>query len=219
MLERYLSNSTRAPCRTSGAASGWSRRSCGISKRRQRFRQARHVLGHVDQRDRQIARRMQDRKPERADQHDVAGGDLAALPERDRPGQQADGQHHRDHGVQDAAASRDRAGCGCAPHLVIDRRVEAPMLAADAGRTPAPAACCRSTSIISPSTAAALLANSWCSGLPGRGQPEHGEDHDAADDRQHGRHRQADGRSRTRSPPTVATHGGSTFQMNMFSTV
>ena len=34
-----------------------------------------------------------------------------------------------------------------------------------------------------------------------------------------GGHRQADGRTRARWRATVATHGGSTFQTNMFSTV
>ena len=54
-------------------------------QRRDRFRQARDMLGDIDERDREIARRVQDRQAERADQHDIAGGGTAALPERDRP--------------------------------------------------------------------------------------------------------------------------------------
>ena len=53
------------------------------------FGQAGDMLGDVDQRHREIARRSEDGKAERADQHDVAGGGAAALPEHDGPGQQA----------------------------------------------------------------------------------------------------------------------------------
>ena len=43
-------------------------------QRRNRFRHPRYMLGDVDQRYRKIAGRAQDRKPQRTDQHDVAGG-------------------------------------------------------------------------------------------------------------------------------------------------
>ena len=61
-------------------------------QRRDRFGQPRDMLGDIDQRHREIARGIQDREAERADQHDVAGGGAAALPQHDDPGQQPDGQ-------------------------------------------------------------------------------------------------------------------------------
>ena len=56
-----------------------------LQQRRDRFRHPRDMLGDVDQRDGEIARRIQDGKAERADQHDVAGGGAALLPELDAP--------------------------------------------------------------------------------------------------------------------------------------
>ena len=45
-----------------------------LQQRRDRFRQPGDMLGDVDQRHREIARGIQDREAERADQHHVAGG-------------------------------------------------------------------------------------------------------------------------------------------------
>ena len=66
------------------------------------------------------------------DQHDIAGGGRAALPQHDRPGQQPDRQHDRDQRRAGGAASRDRAGCAGAPPSRGRRRVEAALLAAEA---------------------------------------------------------------------------------------
>ena len=59
------------------------------------FGQPGDMLGDVDQRHRQIARCAQNGNSQRADQHDIAGGGRAALPQHDRPGQQPDGQDRR----------------------------------------------------------------------------------------------------------------------------
>jgi hypothetical protein len=61
-------------------------------QRRQRIRQPGHVLGHVDERDRQIAGAMQDLEAEGADQHHLARGRRAVLPQHNGPGHQSNGQ-------------------------------------------------------------------------------------------------------------------------------
>ena len=53
------------------------------------------VLGYIDERDGEIAGRMQDGHSKRAGQNDIPGRDSAVLPQHDRPRQQADGQAHR----------------------------------------------------------------------------------------------------------------------------
>src|SRR5260221_1095791 len=49
------------------------------------------MLYHLDQRHGEVARRMQHGETERRRQHDVAGGDLAGAPQRDRPDEDAGG--------------------------------------------------------------------------------------------------------------------------------
>src|SRR5712692_11363641 len=66
------------------------------------LRQARHVLDHVDERDRKVACRVQHRKPERARKHDVASGDSALLPKGDGPSEQGDREGYGYQRVQDA---------------------------------------------------------------------------------------------------------------------
>ncbi len=63
---------------------------------RNRLGQPGDVLGNINQRHGQIARRIQNGKSECADQHHVAGAGAPALPKRDRPRQQRDNQRHRD---------------------------------------------------------------------------------------------------------------------------
>ena len=59
---------------------------------RQRLREARDMLCDIDQRHGKVARRVEHRNTQGADQHHVAGRRRAALPEHDRPGQQAQHQ-------------------------------------------------------------------------------------------------------------------------------
>ena len=111
-------------------------------QRRDRFGQPRDMLGDVDQRDREIARGVQDGKAERADQHDVAGGGAALLPEPDRPGEQRDDQHDRHGGVSQPQLFEIAQAAAARDHLAIDRGIEAVVLVAEARRRRAPAACC-----------------------------------------------------------------------------
>ncbi len=49
------------------------------------------MLHQLDQRHSEVARRMQHGEAERGRQHDIAGGDLAGAPQRDRPDEDAGG--------------------------------------------------------------------------------------------------------------------------------
>ena len=69
-------------------------------QRRERFRKAGHVLGHIDQSHREVPGGMQDRQAQRADQHHLSGRGAAVLPQHERPGHETDRQHHRDQRVQ-----------------------------------------------------------------------------------------------------------------------
>ena len=79
------------------------------------FGQPGDMLGDVDQRHREVARGAQNGKSQCADQHDIAGGGAAALPQHDGPGQQRDRQQDSNTGMQRSAAFRDSAGCVPAP--------------------------------------------------------------------------------------------------------
>ena len=111
-------------------------------QRGDRFGQPRDMLGDIDQRHRQIARRTQNGKTERADQHDIAGGGAAALPEHDRPGQQRDGQHDGDRGMREPQLFEITQAASPRRQFAVDGRVEPVVLEARARKTPAPAACC-----------------------------------------------------------------------------
>ena len=112
-------------------------------QRRQRLRQPRQVLGDVDQRHGQVARRVQDREPERADQHDVAGGGRAALPQHDRPGEQPDRQHDRDQRVQEPQLLEIEQAAPPRRHFAVDRDRRTAGARGRGRRMPAPATCCR----------------------------------------------------------------------------
>ena len=113
-----------------------------LQQRRDRLRKPGDVLGDVDQRDREVAGRVKNGKPERADQHHVAGGGAAGLPERDRPVQQRERQHERDHGMGEAQFFEIAQAAAPRGHLPVDGRVETVDARGRTRRTPAPAACC-----------------------------------------------------------------------------
>ena len=100
----------------------------------QRLREARRVLGDVDQRDGEIARGVEDGEAERADQHDLAAGDRAALPQHDRPGEQADGQHDRGCGMQEADLFEVEQAGAARRHLLADGLPEAAALTTDSAK-------------------------------------------------------------------------------------
>ena len=187
-------------------------------QRRQRLRQPRHVLGDVDQRHREIARRVQHRQPERAGEHDVAGGGLAVLPQHDRPGEQAERQHDRDHGMQDAQLLEIEQAAPARVHLAVDGRVEAAMLAAEAAEGAHQRHVADDVDHLAVDRGG-LVGEVVMQRPPGGGEAEHDEHHDAGDSRQEPA---AIGRLMVQTSAiaaTVAAQGGSTFQTNMFSTV
>ena len=64
--------------------------------------QSRQILDHVHQRDREIARTVQDGEAKRDDQHQIARRSLPAFPHQDAPGDKAGGEQSRHHGMQQA---------------------------------------------------------------------------------------------------------------------
>ena len=128
-------------------------------QRRDRLRQARDMLGNVNERHRQVACRVQHGQAERARQHNVAGRRLTLLPQDDGPGQQSERQCDRHDGMKNAKLLEIEEAAPPRVHLAIDGRIEAsafahePANARTRGMLPI-------TSTISPSTAAALLAKS-----------------------------------------------------------
>ena len=148
------------------------------------------MLDHVDQRDRQIARRMQHREAERAGEHHIAGRDRAAMPERDRPGEQADGECHRDERVDDAQPLQIPEAALARGHLAVDGAVETAVLAAK----PAIGAHQRHVADDVDHLAVdarGLVGEVVMQRAPRTRHAEHGDDHDPADHGERDGHRHA----------------------------
>ena len=163
-----------------------------LQQRRDRLREPGRVLGDVDQRDRKVARRVQDGKAERADQHHVAGRRTAALPERDRPVQQRDRQRQRDHGMGEAKLFQIAQASAPRGQFAVDGVVEAVVLVVEPAERP------HQRHVVDDVDHFAVDGG----GLVGvvvmqrlaRGRdPEHGDEDDACDHDHAGGHRQADG--------------------------
>ena len=105
-------------------------------QRGDRFGQPGDMLGDIDQRHREIARGVQNRKPERADQHDVAGGRRAALPKHDDPGQQRDRQRDGDRGVGDPQLFEIAQASSPRRQFPVDGGVKPVVLEAEAAKRP-----------------------------------------------------------------------------------
>ncbi len=69
-------------------------------KRREGLREPCDMLRDIHERHRQIPRSVQNGKAEGAHQHHVARSAEAVLPKHNRPGQERDGQDHRDRGME-----------------------------------------------------------------------------------------------------------------------
>ena len=183
----------------------------------QRLRKAGDMLGDVDQRDREIARGVQHRKRQRADQDHVAGGRRAVLPQPDRPGQQAERQNDRHDGVKNAELLKIEQAPPARLHLVFDRRVKAATLAKKSAEGADQWHVAHDVGHFAVNGRG--LAGEIVVQRPARGrEAKHDEDHDAATTARLA----AMGRLtvKTRAiAANVATHGGNTFQTNMFSPV
>ena len=177
------------------------------------------MLSDVDQRHCKVARRVQYGQSQRACQHHVARGHRATFPQDDGPRQQADRQDDGDGGVQDAKPFQVVAGCSGGPP---SRGRWSPRTGGardpDRRRTSTNGMLLM-TSTISPSTAAALSAKSWCSGRPAAARRNSATTITPATSHQDERHRRGSTVATNPIAVAVAAHGGSTFQTNMFSTV
>ena len=103
-------------------------------ERPERFGQASDVLRHVDERDSQIPGSVQDRQSERADQNDVACRGGAALPQDNRPRQQADRQHDRDERVEQPQLFEVDQAPPPRRGFTLERGIEPAMLAAHSAK-------------------------------------------------------------------------------------
>ncbi len=101
-----------------------------------RFGQPGDMLGDIDQRHREIARRAQDGKSQRTDQHDVAGGGAAALPKHDGPGQQRDRQHDGHCGVGEPQLFEITQAASPRRQFPVDGGVKPVVLEAEAAKRP-----------------------------------------------------------------------------------
>ena len=168
-------------------------------QRRDRLRQARDMLGDVDQRHREIARGTQDREAERADQHHVAGGGRAALPERDGPGQQRDRQHDGDGGVGQPQLFEIAQAAAPRGQFPVDGGVEPVVLVAEAAERPHQRHVVDDVDHLAVDRGG-LVGEIVMQRLARRGDAEHRDHHGAGDHDQARRHRQADGSNQQRSP-------------------
>jgi len=161
-------------------------------QRGQRLRQPRHVLGHIDQRDREIAGGVQHRKPEGADQHHVARACGALLPQPDGPAQQGDGEHHGGAGMQQAQLLEIDQAAAPRAQLAVDGFVEAAPLAAETIEGMHERHVADDIDHFAVDRRRAIREGVM-QRPAGRGQVKHDRHHDAADAAQHRGHRQADG--------------------------
>ena len=187
-------------------------------QRRQRFGKARQVLRHVDQRDREIARRVQHRQAERAGEHHVAGRDLALLPEGIAQASRPMVSTTVTSAWMMRSRSRYRGCAGVRSFRDRSVRVEAAMLAARAAERPHQRHVADHVDHFAVDRRG-LVGEFVMQRLPGARQAEHDDDHDAADRPRASRPSARSWRATNAIAATVAAQGGSTFQMNMFSTV
>ena len=142
----------------------------------------------------------------------------AVLPKHDRPGEQAERQNDRHHGVEDAQLFEIEQAAPARVHLAIDGGVEAAMLAGEAAERPHQRHIADDVDHFAVDRGG-LVGEIVMQRPPGRGEAEHQAHHDAGDSRPAPG---AIGRLMVQTSAiaaTVATQGGNTFQTNMFSAV
>ena len=135
---------------------------------------------------------MQHRKTERAGQHDVAGRGLALLPQHDRPGEQAERQHDRHHGMKDAELFEIEQAPAPRIHFAVDGGVEAPVLAGETAERPHQRHIADDVDHFAVD-GGGLVGKVVMQRPPGGGQAEHQAHHDAGEAGKAQSHRQADG--------------------------
>jgi hypothetical protein len=161
-------------------------------QRPQRFGQPCHVLGHVDERDREIAGGVQNGESKGADQDDLAGACLAALPQHDRPHQQPDRQNDRHHRMQEPQPFEIAQAALACSQFAIERRIEAAVLACDAAERAHDRHVADHVDHLAVDRGG-LVSKIMMQRLSGGGEAKHGHDHDGRNDHQQRGHRAAHG--------------------------
>jgi hypothetical protein len=157
------------------------------------LRKPRDVLCHIDESDRQIPRGMQDGQSERAGEHDIPGRCRAALPKQDGPGRKSDCQQNSDQGMQYSQSLQIQQAAPPGGHFAIDDRIEPAVLAADAAERVDDRQVADDVHHLAVNSGS-LVGKVMMQGPSRDGHPEHCKDHDTGNDRQSGRHRNADRR-------------------------
>ena len=157
-----------------------------------RFGQAGDMLGHIDQRHREVARGVQYRKPQRADQHDVAGGGAPVLPEHDNPGQQRDRQDDGDRRMGEPQFFQIAQAASARRQFPVDGRVKPAVLEAEAAKRAHQRHVADDIDHLAVD-GRGLVREFVVQRLARGGQVKHRDHHGAGDNNQARRHRQADG--------------------------
>ncbi len=135
---------------------------------------------------------MQNRHAERADQHDFAGRRAAVLPERNRPGEQPDGQEHRGNRVREAELLQIGQAAPPRLHLPPDAVIEARMLALQSAERPHERHIPDNVDHLAVDRGGLVRELMVVSCAPG-GEAEHPDHENCGDHEQHRRHRSAHG--------------------------
>ena len=115
--ERHLLEGDAGAAALEGGAPGQSQSWCGTSSVGERFRESRHVLGDVDERDGEIARGVQYREAERAYEDHVARWSQPCAARARSPTPAAPRSVPQSPGHARCAAARGRTGCAARDHL------------------------------------------------------------------------------------------------------
>jgi hypothetical protein len=89
------------------------------------------MLGHVDERNSEIARGVEYGKTEGANEDDLARCHEPLLPQQNRPTQEADGEQHSDRRVQQPKPFEVEQASLPGNHFTTDGSIEAPVFAVD----------------------------------------------------------------------------------------
>ena len=150
------------------------------------------MLSDIDQRDRQITRRIEDRKAERADENDVTGCRAAALPKADSPGQDRNRQRNRYCGMSEPEFFEISKTASPRGKLPFHGRIKTVVLEAE------PAKCPHQGHVVDDVDHLAVDGRGLVGEIivqwpAGGGEPKHGHCHPSGNENQHRRHGQAHG--------------------------
>ena len=148
------------------------------------------MLGDIDQRHSKVARRIEDREAQRADQDDVAGGRGTALPKCDCPSQDPNCQRDRHRCMGQAKLFKISEAASPRRQFSFDRGIEALVLETQPAKGPHQRHVVDDINHLSVD-GRGLVCKIVVQRLSGGSEPKHCQYHSTGDDDQGRRHRQA----------------------------